>query len=438
MIKVHFHYKNKPALYTLILVFCACSMTDNSFSAAETNTTGQLRPANSMQGFTSVSLRVPSYDPLPLEDPPAERATANIKQGVEHKKGTVSDKMGGREEGNGGGGRGGGEGGMVVLNPDNRTNLRDVTHPQQWEGLCKSEMVATTPSAQSKHHNYTNTSLHLPCQKKPLDAVVRTAGAGGEGRLRVMERSRMDEDGYYLVEKEESSPEPREYHDKGSNAVGTKKTEHMYHVLDSEGHCSKTQTHTMVVVKAKPEGTSTSPAADSLGLMVEDEHAKKSLSRRSIGQTSLRLQPSRAEVTERKDSDLQVSHNQIPSRRTTYSNVSASKVFDDPMYEAAYTNNTDSGPIKQPSSTSSTADPQTMHPRTRSLQTPREPRALRRYGDYEMTADFGMGDVSEVEGREETAFTFPDASPAASKSSSHEPPGMFDDPAYDVGLNLKK
>lgn len=418
MIKVHFHYKNLH----INSVFCACSMTDNSFSAAETNNTGQLRPANSMQGFTSVSLRVPSYDPLPLEDPPAERATANIKQGVEHKKGTVSDKkMGGREEGNRGGGRGE-EGGMVVLNPDNRTNLRDVTHPQQWEGLCKSEMVATTPSAQSKHHDYTNTSLHLSCQKKPLDAVVRTA----EGRLRVMERSRMDEDGYYLVEKEESSPEPHEYHDKGSNAVGTKKTVHMYHVLDSE-------------FKAKPKGTSTSPAADSLGLqVVEDEHAKRSLSRRSIGQTSLRLQPSRTEATERKNSDLQVSCNQIPSRRTTYSNVSASKVFDDPMYEAAYTDNTDSGPIKQPSSTSSTADPQTMHPRTRSLQTPREPRALRRYGDYEMTADFGMGDVSEVEGREETAFTFPDASPAASKSSSHEPPGMFDDPAYDVGLNLKK
>ena len=184
-------------------------MTDDSFRA-DRNDVMEMRPANSNPGFASVSLRVPSCDPLPSND--ASRVHLTVPAPMERPPGRMhayhtleppnlaSGRTGGgsgREEG-----PGREAGGVVALNPDNRTNLREVT--QHFEGtpqdnLGRNERFCGSFSTQPKTLGAIVSSpqqakLKIVNSRLPPIPVIRSAEEGEVGYINATNREKVSED----------------------------------------------------------------------------------------------------------------------------------------------------------------------------------------------------------------------------------------------------
>lgn len=388
-------------------------MADESFSAERNKM--ELRPANSMQGFLSVSLRVPSSDPLPLEPTAIPLRTVAAVEHRPHESHVYSvledeDDLPATKKESGGEKREGG-GMSVGLNPDNRMNLRDATH------------------------------INTP---KPLGASLpQRAKSGKDG----CDNRRLDEDGYDTVEREQTLD--IKYDDVTLPERPALKNRHAHDTLEDNKVSTKddgysiTQTH-MLVMPDDSNTEGSNAGSSERGVVMGADSINHSMSRGDSVKNSMSL---------KKDTSADpgydapwVSHFPVP-RRVTHSNTtkaaaSAGKdepFFDDPTYTITRENfdNASCGLTKEappPSNGSS-------HPRTRSLmQTQHNPTRNHR-DNYETTAGIiTAGDVSELEplAGEETTASLPTSK--ASKRDVYESTsiGLFDDPAYDVGLNLKK
>lgn len=389
-----------------------------------------MHPANSMQGFLSVSLRVPSTDPLPLEPtekPPRGSSMDQHPQMKSHPYETLEGpgEGPGREEKE--------RGGMTVgLNPDNRMNLRDAV-----SASVKEDVVL-------KEHKYVNTSL-------PGTKALDTTGDGGNKPIK-------DEFGYYTVERDQTLE--GKYNEvtlsDRTAPLSKKSTEHGYAVLEEnnmdDGY-SSTQPHRLV-----PDSkTQTSkPNPNERGIVVEEG---RSMSRGDSVKNSKTVKKDQAEkknVTEAGYDAPWVSHYPLP-RRVTHSSTLPSKtvpisaeqgdLFDDPAYSGTF-ENVNLGESGGKSSTIAVP-----HPRTHSLTHSKAPTS-RAHGKQK-TEDVGTGgDVSEMEPppppptaaaaasntKEAKLSSHPGPAIKASKRDVYEPTSLalFDDPAYDVGMNMKR
>ena len=295
------------------------SLTDDSYRAEEG--ASQLRPANSNQGFLSVSLRVPSYDPMPADDSPT--APQGGKASTEQRHGY--DLIGIDEtavEGRVQVVRDNGSG--VALNPDNRMNLKDVIDTNTRETLTRSDGAALK---NSRDHGYVNTSLPSEQAVPSKDSSIR------KKPVIKPDNRKVDEEGYDTIERERGSEDPPKYDivllDQDTPA--SKPVEHKYHVLEGDKEklkkYSKTLPHTLVVPQEKQDYAS----SDGRGVVVALNAAAQPVIQRGLQSSmSLRQRPSRDDSSVASVSTKQtrtvdpgynepwVSHRHIP-RRTTYS-----------------------------------------------------------------------------------------------------------------------
>ena len=469
-----------------------------------------MRPANSMQGFLSVSLRVPSTDPLPLEPlddaptrthaPREHHLPVNLPEtALAHNYDILEeDEEGGRftlkkqdlssKEERVDGGRAGVN---VGLNPDNRTNLSHVVNTNSRDQ--ESQVTTTTTSATSaadkgattstKEHDYLNTSIH---SNKPLDTSLsqKNKSANKDGR-------NLDEDGYDMIARDQSldiNYDEVTLPERSVGSTGKKVGEHGYAVLEDkklsikEDGYSTTQTHVLVVPNPNAKGANGSGEGSSneRGVVVEADTLAHSLSRGSSVKKSLSLtKDSKTRSTEAGYDAPWVSQFPLPGRRVTHtSNVThstdkdkTSDIFDDPAYSTSSgTFSSSSGANKPGTPSSASSSFSSSHPRTHSLQQERPGNPLRKHrDDYETTA--GIRDISEPEPAETPAHTqtapatdpqkasardvYEESAPkkasardvyeesAPKKASTrgvYEDTSkmLFDDPMYDIGLNLKK
>ena len=481
----------------------------------------EMRPANSMQGFLSVSLRVPSTDPLPLEPldaapmgtprehhlpvtPPETTHPHNydiLEEDEEGGRFTLKKQdLGSRGE-RGDGGKAGVD---IGLNPDNRTDLTHVVNANSQEQESQVTTITTSSTADksattsTKEHDYLNTSIH---SNKPLDTSLsqKNKSANKDGR-------NLDEDGYDMIARDQSldiNYDEVTLPERSVGSTGKKVGEHGYAVLEDkklsikEDGYSTTQTHVVLVVpnpNAKGTNGSGDGNSNECGVVVEADTLAHSLSRGSSVKKSLSLtKDSKTRSTEAGYDAPWVSQFPLPGRRVTHtSNVThstdkdkTSDIFDDPAYSTSSgTFSSSSGANKPGTPSSASSYFSSSHPRTRSLQQERSGNPPRKHRDaYETTA--GIGDISEPEPAETPAHTQTVPATAPQKASArevYEETGpkkasardvyeesapkkasardvyeesapkkasardvyedtskiLFDDPMYDIGLNLKK
>ncbi len=419
------------------------SITEDSYHAEREET--RLRPATSNQGFTSVSLRVPSYDPLPSDDPPTDpRAVkSNIQPPTNDpyaydiievdNTANSGDRIQIRDE------RRRIEG--VALNPDNRTDPRAAinpyndTIPRETSTTRSDGAGATLPSTNPlQQHEYINTSLSsqqkihikessLPGSKAPPKP------SNGEGE------QPMDEDGYDTIERERNLEDQQQHKYDivllDQENIDSEPVEHKYRVLESEKERLKnysiTQTHILVVPNDQQE-KSKSPVSDERAVVVEaggHRGLQSSLSLKysshspnSNGSTT-RPPTSGAQKPRKVDPGYHEPwlSRQPPPRRITYSSSQSNstvtttpaessappknkKLFDDPAYDLVTLSGSTKivsnvSKVPQPASTEASADSATPHSCTQSLKQGKKEKA-QRY-DYEFTADIGTGEISEPE-----------------------------------------
>lgn len=371
----------------------------------------ELRPANSMQGFISASLRVPSSDPLPSDDTSAIHlqvpAYMERLPGKSHAYHTLeppnlasgrTGRVSEREE------RGGG--GVVALNPDNRTNLRDVAFIPQ-DVLTKGERPSASFSIHQRKHQH---DVVLPQQAKhkavntclPPIPVPKTIAT--EEDVDTIDRGKGLEDPHKYDEIELKDGAAA----KSKPAAESSSKEHAYDELEGD------------------QSTTTSK------FLMERETVYTAHFLKSNPDSVIN---SKVGSTEKTDSTNIRRNDQPQTRRTTYSNTP--NVFDDPMYDTAFGGAEDGSLPKGPSHGNITTDPPTVHPRTRSLmQTP----VARQ--DYKLTENITAKDFSKPELstplESETVPPLPSPNPATRSHDEYECTNLFDDPEYEMGLNLKR
>ena len=413
----------------------------------------EMRPANSMQGFLSVSLRVPSTDPLPLEpldDAPTRTPREHhlplnlpdtdlahnydiLEEDEEGGRFTLKKQDLGTREERGDGGRAGVN---VGLNPDNRTNLSHVVNANSREQ--ESQVTTTTTSStadksattSTKEHDYLNTSIH---SNKPLDTSLsqKNKSANKDGR-------NLDEDGYDMIARDQSldiNYDEVTLPERSVGSTGKKVGEHGYAVLEDkklsikEDGYSTTQTHVLVVPNPNAKGGSGEGSSNERGVVVEADTLAHSLSRGSSVKKSLSLtKDSKTRSIEAGYDAPWVSQFPLPGRRVTHtSNVThstdkdkTSDIFDDPAYSTSSgTFSSSSGANKPGTPSSASSSFSSSHPRTCSLQQERPGNPLRKHRDaYETTA--GIGDISEPEPAETPAHTQTAPATAPQKASARE------------------
>lgn len=451
----------------------------------------ELRPANSMLGFASVSLRVPSSDPLPSDDAWL-RAPANMDRppGRSHAYHTLEPP-----------GESGREQVVAGLNPDNRTNLREIIHPF----TCLPRDVGRDVSfaINQKQHQHAG-DMGLPQQTKltavnsslppipgsgqaakggyeiPVDAEKGLEGSHKYDDVELIddEASRekpieinSKEHGYDVLDGDQTTPTrftvekttgkniSRDHHaydvldvEQTSTSrfvieTPAEKREHAYDVLDSD------QTTKFVIKREAGYSSSThvlvspKPKTDQQGL--KSEVRNFAISNNSLQQSSVgaRSSPPCDDIISSTDicsgSNPSTGYklwgfNQQQPRRTTHSSASraalspAKPVFDDPMYDAAFDGSLSMGP-PQGNITTSLIPPPT-HPRTRSLM-----QTHRNMQTYELTENF-LDTVTLEAMQSDTTSSLPTPKPQPTVYSHdrNESTNLFDDPEYAVGLNWKK
>lgn len=507
------------------------------------NETCTLKQASSTPGFTSVSLRVPSADPLPTEDtaeirpqvvgqPPGNpqagkphvyhtldphhfatsvgppKKAPNMYHTLEPPELTASERPSekprakhqptlnpthfadtsrgpgwDREEGKGGGGG-------AVLNPDNRTDLKVVTHhfdkpqqnftrssdtsthtnPKQHQQLSNLPHQARTKMADSCQvmhkrieeetvdelqmpqaqveasqgwsidvenvHKYDEVEIGGGRSKEDLDGI----GEAGE------DKSRGDEDRSRGGEREGDKGIDHKYDEvltKNMKAEGSpSELPHSYHVLEDNresnsnsrvlfGSKGRSQTHVQVIPKPNPR----KEHRDSDRRAVKTDGGHHFTKRNSFHHSRCRdfTQADMAKGKEgrvsagTKSNEPPMSAPPPPTHRTTYSSASSQAVgttgqaamFDDPEYATTF----------KPSLTKiGSAPSDTPHNCTHSLRQPQKV-------SYELTStittttttgtDVG-DDLSELE------------TTNMGGQATMSLPTLFDDPGYEIGLNLKK
>lgn len=473
-------------------------MTDDSFRA-DRNDVMEMRPANSNPGFASVSLRVPSCDPLPSNDDSKVRLTvpAHIERapGREHAYHTLEPPnlalgrtggSSGREEG-----QGRGAGGVVALNPDNRTNLREVTQGTPRDKLGSKERLGgsfTTHQKQPKNGGADVPSSPQRAKPKVVNSnlppipVIESVEKGEVGYINTAHREKGPEDphNYDDIDLKDTKAEPGKDHyidtiDRKKNADGYDEinlkdqaaikakpaVEHEYDVLDDDKNmptsrflAEREAVYPDHVLKSSPpKESSTKQQVSAAREAVYTPHVLKPKppSQKEAIANSSKLQISASKVATPSCSEAyddvigpglllskgtaadkkHVGERVLSQRRTTYSST-----FDDPMYDAAFSGCEENSLPRRGTYniTSSLGDSLPPHSRTQSMMQVKKSRAPRQ--DYELTENLTVGDVlSEPEHSHLWKETIP-CLPAAIKSSDST--NLFDDPEYGLGLNLKR
>jgi hypothetical protein len=415
----------------------------------------EMKPANSMQGFMSVSLRVPSSDPLPSCDASAVhlQVPAFIERppGVHHSYHTLelpnrapdgTGEQRGKEERR--------DDYVAALNPDNRTNLRDVTQPCSGvsrDGLTKNGKTSVLSSLHQERQQGADSSFRLPLQHTKVRAVntsLPPVPEPAKGKEKVNDSGyvntdrgknspedpyddvdlnnkpaakpniKVDENGYVNTEREKNLEGSHKYDDvelKDAAAPKSKpaaKDDHDYDLLDGDS----SDTRSPKLTKDR-ETVYTAHVLKSTAS--KDNNTVDSKTANSLQTPSAHATPPDVRTTKEW---VSIPPGNLQSRRTTYSSTPTELMFDDPMYDASLNENS----IPRKPTTTALGDP---HPRTHSLmQSFKQGPTVRR--DYELTENITIGDVS----RPELSLSKP--------QGKCESMNLFDDPEYEEGLNFKR
>lgn len=428
-------------------------MANDSFS--EKNEAMELRPATSTQGFTSVSLRVPSTDPLPSDDTSAIRLriAGNMERppGSSHAYNLLEPPNLASDRTGGGGGIGREErwGGVMA---DNRTNLREVT--QTLSSNHQSETTGATTD--QKKQQQLSVVMRLPLVKTASNLPHKagksegdTTGGNLEGPHKYDEITELrDASGTKLVS---TASKPHEYDtiEKNQSNIASKISiiaSHTHEIVTLHQNPRKDRTDSadaFVNSGQKPSSqkkpfqdyddvikqTGTNEGKVSMDTRYDEPWApKQQLPRRTTySNNGIGLDDSKYNTALKDEGDGgNTDHSAVPPHPRTQSLMQSQKsmathreltdAFDDPKYDTAFVKET--GSVKPPGKTDSHKGPPKMPPRVQRSPPPVQ------HADYKLTANFTT---------DEPEFMSLEDNPLVPQA--HD---LFDDPEYEVGLNLNK
>ena len=306
-----------------------------------------------------------------------------------------------------------------MLNPDNWTNLKEVTHgfPESVSDADKEKMITADEDK--------NISLPPGVTQGMFKDEKLT-----DGEVKVHE--------YNILEADNGVSNEHLY-----DTINQDQPVHSKPLAEDNDSYSTAKTHTLVVPnldQAKLHLLNGS-GPDDCGIVVETDDDMNAIEALQAKVNSLNKfsasGSTKKPVSTQRDGYDDVS---LPfPRRTTYSNSlnnSAEKkeLFDDPNYEITFLSNK----IETPANRFGDSIPM-LHPRTRSLmQTAKK--QIHHYHDYEPTDNLKKVHAMTQEvlkENEEPFVTVPQDKPPRSRRDPYESTSMFDDPLYSMGLNIQ-